>query len=146
MKTLIPLGLLGVIGVCVAAPLSVQQDSRKATLKSNGPDENISSPLIKHTERRTTVNQTIKDIEDRQFISLKKRQGGGGGGGRGGGGGGRGGGGGGREGGGGGGGRNGGGRGGGGSGSPGDILGGILHNHKQDGLTGGGEGSIVSKK
>ncbi|RKF66746.1 hypothetical protein GcC1_111015, partial [Golovinomyces cichoracearum] len=67
MKSLIPFGLLGVIGVCVAAPLSVQQDFRKATLKSNGLDE------------------TISNIEDRQFISLKKRQGGGGGGGRGGG-------------------------------------------------------------
>ncbi|RKF75109.1 hypothetical protein GcM1_236118 [Golovinomyces cichoracearum] len=144
MKTFIPLGLLGVIGVCVAAPLSVQQESLKATLKSNGPDETSSSPLIKLMER-TTVDQTTKDIEDRQFISLKKRQGGGGGDGRGGGGGGRGGGGGGgREG--GGGGRNGGGRGGGGSVSPGGILGGILHNHEQDGLTGGGEGSIVGRK
>ncbi|RKF83620.1 hypothetical protein GcM3_011036 [Golovinomyces cichoracearum] len=145
MKTLIPLGLLGVIGVCVAAPLSVQQESLKATLKSNEPDETSSSPFIKLMER-TTVDQTIKDIEDRQFNSLKRRQGGGGGGGRGGGGGGRGGGGGGREGGGGGGGRNGGGRGGGGSVSPGDILGGILHNHEQDGLTGGSKGSIVSRK
>ncbi|RKF55507.1 hypothetical protein GcM3_201049, partial [Golovinomyces cichoracearum] len=84
MKTLIPLGLLGVIGVCVAAPLSIQHESRKATLKRNGLDETISSPLVKHTERRTTVEQTIKDIEDRQFISLKKRQGGGGRGGGGG--------------------------------------------------------------